>query len=100
MKKNFFLLIAVLVISSSFHFSAATLRPTEPDPITVKTALEEFKNLSRKEMKSRFKEVKKEIRAYKAAKKAKKKATDTNTVLLVILAILIPPLAVYLHQGS
>jgi len=26
--------------------------------------------------------------------------TDTNTILLVILAFLLPPLAVYLHQGE
>lgn len=43
--------------------------------------------------------VKKELRAFKAAKKAGGQA-DTNTLLLVILAILLPPLAVYLHQGE
>ncbi|MCX6317142.1 MAG: YqaE/Pmp3 family membrane protein [Bacteroidetes bacterium] len=39
------------------------------------------------------------MRAFKVAKKAGKE-TDTNTLLLVILAILLPPLAVYLHQGE
>ena len=36
---------------------------------------------------------------FKADKKAGKEPS-TNTLLLVILAILLPPLAVYLHQGE
>ncbi|MBL7730786.1 MAG: YqaE/Pmp3 family membrane protein [Chitinophagaceae bacterium] len=59
----------------------------------------EFKSLSRHERKSRIKEAKKEIKAFKAARKAGKEAS-TNTLLLVILAILLPPLAVYLHEGE
>jgi uncharacterized membrane protein YqaE (UPF0057 family) len=46
-----------------------------------------------------LKEVKKEFKSYKKQKKAGKEPS-TNTLLLVILAILLPPLAVYLHQGE
>ena len=46
-----------------------------------------------------IKESKKELKAYKAEKKAGKEPS-TNTLLLVILAILLPPLAVYLHEGE
>ncbi|HET9057503.1 MAG TPA: YqaE/Pmp3 family membrane protein, partial [Chitinophagaceae bacterium] len=39
--------------------------------------------------------------ALKEFKKNKRRGdASTNTVLLVILAILLPPLAVYLHQGE
>ena len=38
------------------------------------------------------------LKEYKAAKKAGAEPS-TNTLLLVILAILLPPLAVYLHEG-
>ncbi|MCB0740247.1 MAG: YqaE/Pmp3 family membrane protein, partial [Chitinophagaceae bacterium] len=38
------------------------------------------------------------MKAFKAARKANGEPS-TNTLLLVILAILLPPLAVYLHEG-
>ena len=69
---------------------------TEPDPAAVKSAVAEFKSLSKKERKARIKSAKAEL------KKAKNMKADpvTNTLLLVIIAILLPPLAVYLHQGE
>lgn len=70
---------------------------TEPDPAAVKAAVAEFKNLSKKEKKARFKSVKAEL---KKAKSNMNADPSTNTLLLVILAILLPPLAVYLHQGE
>ena len=107
MRKTLFCFIALaIMISSTTSFTnAAMVVPVsvtstpEPDPSTVKAAVGEFKNLSKKERKSRIKEAKKEIKAYKAAKKAGAEPS-TNTLLLVILAILLPPLAVYLHQGE
>ena len=60
--------------------------------------MEAFNNLSKAERKEKIKELKKELKVFKAAKKAGN-APSTNTVLLVILAILLPPLAVYLHEG-
>ena len=87
---------AALVVPASSVPAAPT---NEPDPSTVKSAINEFKNLSKRERKSRIRETKKEIKAYKAAKKAGK-ASETETWVLVLLAILLPPLAVYLHQGE
>ena len=104
MRKNLFLFLAILMIASSFNVSSAavivppTTTTTEPDPATVKAALAAFKNLNRKERKSRIKDAKKELKAFNAAAKAGKEPS-TNTLLLVILAILLPPLAVYLHEG-
>jgi uncharacterized membrane protein YqaE (UPF0057 family) len=107
--KKFFLLLAVLFIfnsavSHSFAASNAleprsvnVMEPGKPDPDKVKAALEEFKNLSKKEKKNRFKELKAAIRHYKAQKKAGDDV-DTNTLLLVLIAIIVPPLAVYLHE--
>lgn len=95
-------LIASPVSSSAVTIPAsapASAPATEPDPAVVKAAVEEFKSLSRKERKMRVKEAKKAIKQFKADKRAGKEPSD-NTVLLVILAILLPPLAVYLHQGE
>lgn len=80
--------------------SASIVRPTNgPDPATVKSAIAAFKNLSKTEKKSKFKDIRKEIRKYKTGKNAGSEPS-TNTLLLVILAILLPPLAVYLHEGE
>jgi uncharacterized membrane protein YqaE (UPF0057 family) len=104
MRKLLLSFIAVLIIGTSFtNLSAATVLPTayssgEPDPATVKAAMEAFKSLPKAERKEKIKELKKELRSFKAAKKAGKEPS-TNTLLLVILAILLPPLAVYLHEG-
>lgn len=100
-----FIALAIMISSATSFTNAAMVVPAsvtntpEPDPATVKAAVGEFKSLSKKERKSRIKEAKKEIKAYKAAKKAGAEPS-TNTLLLVILAILLPPLAVYLHQGE
>ena len=101
MKKRIFTFIAVLMLSAPFHNSSAaamSVPASDPDPVTVKMAIEKFKSLSRKEKKGLIREAKKEIKLYKAEKKAANEPT-TNTLLLVILSILLPPLAVYLHDG-
>jgi uncharacterized membrane protein YqaE (UPF0057 family) len=78
---------------------ATTTTKTEPAPEKVQSALDEFKNLSRHERKERIKDAKKLLKEYKAEKRAGHKE-DTDLVLLAILAILLPPLAVYLKEGE
>ena len=73
--------------------------PINAPSTTLNNALTEFKSINKAERNERIKDVKKELKEYKKAKKAGK-APSTNTLLLVILAILLPPLAVYLHQGE
>ena len=73
--------------------------PISTPKISAKDALTAFTSLSKSEKKARIKEVKSQLKEYKKAKKVGKEPS-TNTLLLVILAILLPPLAVYLHQGE
>ncbi len=73
--------------------------PITSPVLTLKDAFNEFKSVSKAERNNRIKEVKKELKEYKKAKKAGKEPS-TNTLLLVILAILLPPLAVYLYEGE
>lgn len=91
-------LTAVLVLSTSVMAASlpATVPANEP---TAKSAVADFNALSKREKKARVKEVKNYLKEVKAAKRAGK-APDDNTVLLVILALLLPPLAVYLHEGE
>lgn len=67
--------------------------------VPVADAMKDFKNLSKAEKKERLKAVKAEIKEFKKQKNAGA-TPSTNTLLLVILAILLPPLAVYLHEGE
>ena len=102
MKKIFssFLVAAILLSSIPIQSSASlSSGSSEPDPATVKAALAEFKSLSKQERKQRIKDVKKELKVLKKEKKANRSA-KVDMVLLIILAILLPPLAVYLHQGE
>ena len=105
MKKIFIATLAlVLLLSPAITTRASLIVPPStthsgPTPDEVNAAMASFKALSRKEKREKVREVRKEIRAFKAARKAGKD-TDTNTLLLVILAILLPPLAVYLHEGE
>jgi len=103
MRKILVLFIATfIIISSSFSTNAASsvVPPpgTLPSKEEVKTAIAELKGVSKSERKERTKEIRSAIKTYKADKKAGKEPS-TNTLLLVILAILLPPLAVYLHEG-
>jgi uncharacterized membrane protein YqaE (UPF0057 family) len=98
------LMMAFCTITSPL-FAINVVNPTTvkteavPSEVTVKEAMSELKSLSKKEKKQRFKDVKKAIKDFKASKKAGAEPS-TNTLLLVILAILLPPLAVYLHEGT
>ena len=113
MKKNLLLFAFLLFISGqamSAFVSDSKSKPEEtsvnpnevknvPAATDVKAAMEQFNSLSKAEKKFKLKEVKKQLRVLKAERKANS-APSTNTALLVILAILLPPLAVYLHQGE
>lgn len=76
---------------------AATTK-AEPSPETIKSAVDELKSLSKQEKKSRLKDVKKALKEYKKAKREGKSDDDAKLILLVILAILLPPLAVFLKE--
>jgi uncharacterized membrane protein YqaE (UPF0057 family) len=108
MKKVFTRMLVVLLALSTICTDALAVSitnpvpagtTTEPDPATVNSALNEFKNLSGKEKKERLKEVKKAVKEFKAQKKANKEPV-ASTVVQVIFAILLPPLGVYLHEGE
>ena len=103
-----FLMVVLMVSATAAPSMAASLpvnpvttaTSTEPAPEKVQSALNEFKNLSRHERKERLKDAKKLLKEYKAEKKAGHREDDTNLILLAILAILLPPLAVYLKEGE
>lgn len=92
---------ASVITSKTSTTDTSTTITTEPamNDIVVEDAMREFKSLTRTERKTRMKEVKKMLREYKATKKAGGEVS-TNQVLLGILCVILPPLAVGLHQGE
>ena len=101
-----FLLCLALSLQTVFAMAPVSEGPIvvkTGDPVTsnpvVQNALHEFKTLSKAERKVRLHDAKKAMKAYKHEQKAGKEPS-TNTLLLVILALLLPPLAVYLHEGE
>ena len=107
MKQKFALTLALLFLAGTTFHSFATFivrshavgNPVTPDSKTISSAFSEFMHLSRKERRSRIKDVKSEVKKFKAERRAGSEPS-TNQVLLVILAILLPPLAVYLHESE
>ena len=71
-----------------------------PDALTLKSAVSDFKSLSKADKRSRIKDVKAAFKEYKKEKKEGKAEAGTNTLLEIILTILIPPVGVLVHEGK
>ena len=104
-KKSLLILVGISMFVGSVTAAAVPANTvanplTEEKPIpSVKEMLNSFKSLSRSEKKARFKEVKKELKSYKKLKKEGKEPLADRT-LIIILAIILPPLGVYLYEGE
>ncbi len=100
--KGFFLNLIALLLVISVSARPATvptisIPPADKNPVeSFHNAVKEFRKLPRAEKKLRIKEVKKQLKELKRQKKAGAERPDKT--LLIVLAILLPPLAVYLHQ--
>ena len=98
------LLIGCLCIINQPSFAVIAVNPNPVVEEDVKaaaaSAVSDWENMTRKEKRAMKKKMKKELKAkLKEAKKAKRDA-DTDTLLLVIIGILLPPLAVFLVDGA
>ena len=107
MKRFLSLLFILLFIAGStlpstaafiVHNPNGATEPGNVDQTSISFATHEFMHLSRKEKRDRIKDAKSEIKNFKAEKRAGSEPS-TNQLLLIILAIILPPLAVYLHEG-
>lgn len=109
LKTLFTILIIAVSISKSEAISSpkniiehAIYLPTKDSSTKTDSAynkaLEEFKNLSKAEKKQRTKEAKKMLKEYK--KNKKDGDVKDKDILMAILCILLPPVAVYLHQNK
>ena len=88
---------AAIIVPATSATEAAATTPTEAEALAAaKEYRESLKNMSAKERRQLKRE---QRRAVKSALHDYQDAS-TNTILLVILAILLPPVAVLVHQGE
>ncbi len=97
-----FLLLAVFAVTPAFAVVAPIAPPTANEATALEAAREyreSLKNMTAKERRALKRDqrhaVKDAIRAYREGN-----APSTNTLLLVILAILLPPVAVLVYEGE
>lgn len=102
---RYFLLFLVLVFGMTVPVGAVVnpvaVNPDQPTKEEVMEKIHEYqaelKAMSRKERRALKKEQRKEART---AIRTAKADGDVDFALLVVLAIILPPLAVYLHEGE
>jgi uncharacterized membrane protein YqaE (UPF0057 family) len=96
--KRFYFLSLFCLLTIVPNLVSATLPAPAPTPWTeaFRTHWKSRTPAERKELKQ---SIKTEIRNFQKAKK-QGRAADTNTLLLVLISLILPPLAVYLHQGE
>ena len=102
MKKQLLLCSFLFVFLFQSSIVSALIVPIKESAVPEKVMTEsvnQFNQLSKKEKKQRIHEVKKQLKLFKANQKAGK-AEDEETILLIVLCFLLPPLAVYLHQNA
>ncbi|MEQ1797258.1 MAG: YqaE/Pmp3 family membrane protein [Lacibacter sp.] len=101
MKKQLLLLsfLSLFLFESVNVHAIVPMKENNVPAAVVTESVNQFNQLSKKEKKSRIHDVKKQLKLFKENQRMGK-ADDEQTILLVILAILLPPLAVYLHQNA
>lgn len=99
--RSFVMLITMVALSFS-SLSAATpaFSMSVPSAANATTAeVSSAATMTKKEKKTAKKALKQKLKDLKANLKSGN-LTDTDTLLLVIIGILLPPLAVFLYEGS
>lgn len=102
MKRNFIITSLFIIGMALFiqpAWASGPMRSSGPSSVEINDAVKQLKSLPKSERKAKFAEVKKAVKEYKRNKRNGAEPS-TNTLLLVILAILLPPLAVYLYEGE
>ena len=102
-----FIFILLIIFSANaaipsvmkFNDTTSTYK-SKQDEKMVKDAMQAFSSLSKAERKARLGEVKSLVKNYRSQGQQDGAEVSTNTLLFAILAILLPPLAVGLHEGG
>jgi uncharacterized membrane protein YqaE (UPF0057 family) len=100
MKNLSIVFMVILALLVGMPAAEAVVRPVNPENTTNTVEKKELtKREARKQRRMQRKAVRKELK--QAIRDWKKEgATDTDTLLLVIIAILLPPLAMGIYEGG
>lgn len=113
MKKGQFTLVILFILFTIFSTDLLAVKgftavnpghvivpaTTEVKPPSINELVNSFKSLSKSERKARIKEAKKELKNFRQLKKDGAEPVAERAVV-IICAILLPPLGVYLHEGE
>jgi len=106
MKKHLCLLLTLVAFSFSYsaqgvvsikNDKSASAKEIAPSKQEIEKAKAEFDKLTKKEKRVKKRKLKKQLKSY--LKAARKSGSVSNTTLLAIIAIFIPPLAMGLYDG-
>lgn len=89
------LLLAAPAITFAAHPAPAPVETSMPLSDAIRQRLQSMRSGERNELRQ---SIRSEIRHFKKARKAGSEA-DVSTLLLTLIALILPPLAVFLHQG-
>lgn len=93
-----FLLSGIVLLLSQSAFAVAPYRHAAPVETGINVAPPAEKEMTRKEKREMRKAVRHQIRD--AVKNAKAQGASDDLVLLIILAILLPPLAMFIYEDG
>lgn len=99
-------LLALLIMLNLFRSPAIAATPSTPLPAhgelpeLIRNAAADYRLLSPAEKQAKLRAVRHEMKNYRKQKRQHPTEVEDRTVLLAILAILLPPLAVYLKENE
>lgn len=107
MKHTLPAILFMLILPASLLQATVLIHPVkdtallrhEPTATELTRAMDAFKALSGKERRQKFREVKRELKQFSAERQSGLPVRD-NKALLIVIAILLPPLAIYLFEGE
>ena len=97
--------LVFFVLGSAVRLEAAVqpseeLAATLPKPTTEYITAEEYQALDRKEKRQVRKQIRKDLRKQLKEIRKQEKTSDDETIILAVLAVILPPLAIFIHDGD
>jgi uncharacterized membrane protein YqaE (UPF0057 family) len=99
-RHNALLILLLLICFNSPVLSTGVFNaPPSATSLNIEEAIREYRELSAREKKAKKREARRLLKTYKAEKRSGNKA-DNRIVFLAIIAIFLPPLAVFLKEET
>jgi uncharacterized membrane protein YqaE (UPF0057 family) len=97
--KAFLVLLLLICFNNPALSTGVSNAPSPATSLNIGEAIREYRELSAREKKARKREARRLLKTYKAEKRSGNKA-DNRIIFLAIIAIFLPPLAVFLKEET